>query len=132
MAREHGRDLALDRLQFVIGRGAREIEEDARHAIEAAPAALQRVDRIGESRRRRVGGDGVDLGAMVFQRGVEGGPKMRRLDAIERRRLERPGPGLEERVLVKVRLGHLVSDWRSAISAAEAAASAGRSSLMSG
>ena len=33
---------------------------------------------------------------------------------VERRRLERPGPGFEERVLVNVGLGHQVSDWRFA------------------
>ena len=102
MPREHGRDLPLDRLEFVIGRRAREIEEDFRHAIEAAPAPFQRVDRIGEGRRLWICRDGVDLGAMVFQRDVESGPKMPGLDAVERRRLERPGPGFEKRVLVNV------------------------------
>ncbi len=118
MAREHGRDLPFDRLEFVIGRRAREIEEDFRHAIEAAPAAFQRFNRIGESRRLQACRDGVDLGAMVFQRDVESGPKMRRFDVVERRGLERPGPGLEQRVLVNVGLGHHVSDWRSANPAA--------------
>jgi hypothetical protein len=115
MAREHRRDLPLDRLEFVIGRRAREIEEDFRNAIEAAPAAFQRVNRIGEGRRLWICRDGVDLGAMVIQRDVESGPKMRRVDAVEGRRLERSGPGLQERVLVNVGLGHHVSDWRSQI-----------------
>ena len=41
-----------------------------------------------------------------FSASVERGPEMPGLDAVERRRLERPGPGLEKRVLVSVRLGH--------------------------
>jgi hypothetical protein len=40
VAREHWRDCALDRLQIVVGRRAREIEKNARHFVEAAPAAL--------------------------------------------------------------------------------------------
>ena len=106
MARENWCDLPLDRLEVVIGRRAREVEEDFRHAIEAAPAPFQRLDRIGESRQGRICRDSVDLGAMVFQRDLESGPKMPGLDAVERRRLERLGPRLEKRVLINVRLGH--------------------------
>ena len=65
VAREDGRDLALDRLQLVIRVGAGQVEENARHFVQAAAAALERLDRIGESRRRRIGGDGVDLGARL-------------------------------------------------------------------
>ena len=61
MAREDGSDFALDRLNLVIGRRAGEIEEDARDLVEALPAALQRLDRVGEGRRLRIAGDGVDL-----------------------------------------------------------------------
>ena len=106
MARENRRDFALDRLQFVIGVGAGEIEKDARHFVEPAPAALERLDRIGEARRRRIGGDRVDLRARLAERGLEGRPEMARLEAVERRRLERPGPGFEQRVFVSVRIGH--------------------------
>ena len=97
-ARQDRRDLALDRLQFIIGRRAGEIEEDAGDAIEAATGALERLDRIGEGGRRRVGGDGVDFAPRVFERRVESGAEVGRLDAVERRRLERPGPGFEKRV----------------------------------
>ena len=54
MARQNRGDFALDRLKLIIGRRACEIEEDARHLVEAAPAALQRFDRIGEGRRLRI------------------------------------------------------------------------------
>jgi len=106
MAGEARGNGALDRLQFVVGVSAREIEEDTRHFVEAAPAALQRLDRVGEGRRRRVRGDRVDLRARLSERGVEGRGEMARLDKGERRRLERPGPGLEKRVRFDRRIGH--------------------------
>ena len=106
MAREHRRNFALDRLQFVIGVGAGQIEKNTRHSVEPAPAALERLDRIGEARRRRIGGDDVDLRSRLAERGLEGRPEMARLEAVERRRLERPGPGLEQRVRIDRRTGH--------------------------
>ena len=105
MAREYRRDVALDRLQFVIGVGAGQVEKNVSHFVEAASAALERLDRVGESRRRLFGRDGVDLGARRFERCVERWGKMARLDAVERRRLERSSPGLEKRVCVCRRMG---------------------------
>ena len=128
MARENRRDLPLDRLKLVIGRRAREVEEYFRHAIEAAPAPFQRFNRIGEGRRGRICRDGVDLGAMVFKRDVESGPKMRGLDAVERGRLERPGPGLKKWILVNIRLGHQC--LRLAFADPAAASLSGRRGLM--
>ena len=106
MARQDRRDVALDRLQFIIGRRACEIEEDTSHLLEAAPAALERLDRVGEGRGRRVRGDGVDFVPRVLQRSLESGPEMTRLDALERRRLERPGPGFKKRIAFDARRGH--------------------------
>ena len=105
MTRENGRDLALDRLQLVIRVSASQIEENARHFVEAAAAALQRVNRIGEGRRFGIGGDGFDLRARLGERRVEGRRKLARLEAVERRRLEWPGPGFEKRVRVDRRGG---------------------------
>ena len=106
MAGEDGGDFALDRLQFIIGRGASEIEEDAADAIEAAAAALERLDRIGEGGRRRVCGDRIDFAPRDFQRSVESGPEMAGLDTVERRRLERPRPGFEKGILIEVGIRH--------------------------
>ena len=106
MAREDRGDLAFDRLDLVIARGAGEIEEDARHFVARLPAALQRLDGVGEGRRLRIGDDGVDLRPRPGDGGVERGPEMRGFDALERRRLERPGPGFEKRVSIDVRDGH--------------------------
>ena len=61
MARQDRRHLALDRLKFVIGGRAGEIVEDVRDLVEAAPAALQRLDGVGECRRRGVLRDGVNF-----------------------------------------------------------------------
>ena len=77
MAGELGRDFALDRLQFFIGRGTRQIEKNGGDPIEAAAAALEHLDRIGEGRRRRIGGDGVDFAPRFFQRGSERGAEWR-------------------------------------------------------
>ena len=106
MARQNRSDLALDRLELVVGRGAGQIEEDGRHLVEAPAAALDRLDGVSEGRRLRIGGDCVDLGARRSKRDVEGGPKVLRLDTLERRRLERTGPGFEERVRFGGGLGH--------------------------
>ena len=50
VAGEDRRDVALDRLELVIGRGAREIEKDVRTRSSSAPAALHGLDRVGEGR----------------------------------------------------------------------------------
>jgi hypothetical protein len=100
MARQDRRHLPLDRLQFVIGRRARQIEEDAPHLVEAAPAALQGLDRIGEGRPLRVCSDSVDLLPGLVESGLERRPEVGGFDALERRRLEGLGPGLEKRVRV--------------------------------
>ena len=77
---------------------AGEVEEDFGDPVEASPAALERLDRIGEGRRLRVCGDGVDLRPRLLQGAVEGGAEMAGLDAVERRRLEGAGPRLEKGV----------------------------------
>ena len=77
VARENRRDVALDRLQFVICVGAGEIEKDARHFVEAAPAALERLDRIGEGRRLGIGGDRVDFRARLASAASKAGGKWR-------------------------------------------------------
>ena len=53
VAGEQRRDLALHRLQRLVGVGRGEMEEDRGHPVEAEAARLQRDDRIGESRRLR-------------------------------------------------------------------------------
>ena len=106
VTRELRRDFALDRLQLVIRVGANQVEKNAGHSVEAAAAALQRVNRIGEGRRLGIGGDRVDLRSRLLKRRVEGRRELARLEAVERRRLEWPGPGFEKRVRVGLGTGH--------------------------
>ena len=106
VAREDRGDGALDRLELVVRLGAGEIEEHLGDPVERPPAPLHGLDRVGEGRRRGIGGDGVDLGPRLLQRRLEGRLEMPRRDAVERRRLERGGPRLEERVGVRMRKGH--------------------------
>ena len=106
MARENRRDFALDRLQLVIGVGANQIEKNAGYPVEAAAAALEPLNRIGERRGLGIGGDGVDLRARLAKRSIEGRPEMLRLETVERRRLEWRGPRFEKRVRVERRRCH--------------------------
>ncbi len=89
---EARRHLALDRLDRLVGVGAREIVENGRHAIEAAPGALQRLDRVLERRPGRVLGDHLDFRDVVGKRLVEGRHEMLVAHAVERRHLERRLP----------------------------------------
>ncbi len=68
VAGEQRRDVALDRLDGVAGVGAGQHEEHVGDTVEVAPAPLQRHDGVVEARRRRVGGDRVDLGTVRGER----------------------------------------------------------------
>ncbi len=97
-ARQNRRDIAFDRLQRVVAVRARQIEKHRGDAIERRPAALQRLDRVGEGGRFRIDGDRGDFRALFGQRGVERRTEMLGLNRSERRRREWAGPGGEERV----------------------------------
>ena len=60
VARQCRGDVALDRLERVIGIGAGQVEEHRHHLIEAKPALLERRDRVGEVGLRRIPGDRID------------------------------------------------------------------------
>ena len=81
------------------GVGSGQDEEHIGDALKLATALLQRHDRVVEARLGRVGGNGVDLGAMRGQRLVEGRAEMLRLDLRERRQLEGAGPVGKQRIL---------------------------------
>ena len=68
--------------------------------IEPAATALQRLNRIGEGRRLGIAGDPVDLRARLLECRVECGPKMARLESVERRRLEWRGPRFKKWVRI--------------------------------
>ena len=68
------------------------------------PAALQGLDRIGETGRVGRAGDRGDFGTVLGHPSVEGGREVLGPNAIERRQAERRGPGLEEGVFGHYRL----------------------------
>ena len=97
MARQARRDLALDRLQRVVGVAAGEVEEHRRDPAKLAAAALHRLDGVGEARRRGIAGDRLDLADVRVERPIEGRAEMLRRDALERRQLERRRPRARRR-----------------------------------
>ena len=92
------RDLALDLLDRVVGVRAGERVEDVVDAGERVAAAFQRLDGVGEGRRRGIGRDSGDLGLVLGEGTREGRPEMLGPYPLERRHAEAPGPVLEERV----------------------------------
>lgn len=61
--------------------------------------SFQGIDGIGEGRRRRIGGDGLNLGTMLAERAIKGSAEMLRPDRAERGNAERRGPGGEEGIV---------------------------------
>src|SRR5256885_1862074 len=82
---------SLDGLNLRVGVGAGEVEEHGGSAVERVARAFQRIDRIGERRRRRVAGNGRDLFAVGGKAPIEGRHEVLDLDPVERRHLERRG-----------------------------------------
>jgi hypothetical protein len=99
MIRELWRQFPLDRLQFASRFGPGQVPEHAAHAVHGRARPLQRGDRIVEGRRVRVADYGRDFRLVVGHGALVGRLDVRRFDALERRQFERPGPGLEKRVL---------------------------------
>jgi hypothetical protein len=94
------REIALQRLQRIVGMGAGQGAEHVPDAVERAAAALQRADRVVEAGLRRLGGDRLDLRGVLGQRPVERRPEVLGPDPRERRHVERLVPGREERVVL--------------------------------
>jgi len=104
VAGEQRRDLALHRLQRLIGVGRGEMEEDGGHAVKAEAACLQRHDRVGEARCLLCAGDGSDRLPLCRHSCIEGREEVLRRDPVEGRQAEAV-PWSEQRVLV-TRAGH--------------------------
>ena len=94
-----GRYLALDGLD--LGRGVRagQVEEYGRYAIEEPAREFERVDGVGEGRRRPVVGDGCDLFEVLGEALLDGRQEMRGAHLVEGRHLVRRRPALQQRVL---------------------------------
>ena len=99
MCRQGWRQVALDCLQGTIGIGTGKIEEHAGDAAQKAAALLKSFNGVGETRPRRIGGDGRDLLHVFFECGLERGSKMHSLNAAERSHAEGRCPmGQQQRI----------------------------------
>jgi hypothetical protein len=92
VAREERRDLALDRLQRLVGVRAGEVEERRAHALEGYPRELERHDGVLKAWRLGRGDDFVDRPELVRHLRLEGGPEVLGLHHPEGRQAERIGP----------------------------------------
>ena len=90
--------LALQRLDRVVGMRAGQAEEHGGDPVEGPLGPLHRLDRVAEVRRGRIAGDRVDVGARLGQRGVEGRAEVVGRDGGEGRQSERRIPVLQQRV----------------------------------
>ena len=82
--RHHRRHLALDLLQRIVGMGAGEHMEHVLDPRQRPAAALQRLDRIGETRRRGLGRNRRDFGRVFGAGACVGRAKVFGPDAVER------------------------------------------------
>ena len=96
---EARRHRPLDGLDLLVGVGGGQVEEHGGGAVEDVARMLEGGDGVGERRRRRVAGNGRDRLALGGKALLECRHEMLDFDAIERRHLERRGPGPEQRVL---------------------------------
>ncbi len=96
--RQQRRHLAVDRLQLGAAQAQHQVGEHRPHPPQRAAAALQRLDGIGEVGRLGAVGDRGDLRQVRPHRRRERGHELLRPDQVERRRLERRGPGSEQDV----------------------------------
>ena len=118
MSCHHRRDLALDRLQRVIGVGAGKHMEHMLDPRQRPAAALQRLDRIGEARRRGLSRDRRDFGGVLRAGARIGLAKVLGLDAIERGNAVGGGPGCEKGVFGRVGSSHcriIPNEWTEGI-----------------
>ena len=114
----HRRDLALDLLQRVIGVGAGKHMEHMLDPRQRPTAALQRLDRIGEARRRGLSRDRRDFGGVLGTGARIGLAKVLGLDAVERGNAVGGGPGCEKRVFGRVGSSHcriIPNEWTEGI-----------------
>ena len=94
----------LDRLQRGRRLARGQVREQVAQAGQQAARAVERGDRVGEGRWRRIGADRIDLGAMLGERGVECRLELFRPHRAERRQAIRRVPALQQRVVGLVAL----------------------------
>ena len=111
VAGEQRRDVALDFLDLIAGIGAGQHEEHGLHLVERTAGALQLLNGVLKGGCFRIGGDCLDLGAVLRERRIEGRTEVLRRERAEGRQPEGTGPLGEQGILggrsVGIR-GHLV------------------------
>ena len=103
-------DLLVDLQDRRIGVRRDQVVEHGCDPGEQLSGALQRGDGVGKVGRRRIMGDGGDLGGVVGEGLLEGRQEMFRRDLGKRRRLERRLPRLQERVRLSLNGGRIF-EW---------------------
>ena len=97
MRRELWAEVALQRLDRVIGVRAGKVEEHRRDPVQPLLGPLHRLDGIGKARRLRIGRDRIDVRARLRHRRLEGGRELPGVDRGERGQSERRVPIVEQR-----------------------------------
>ena len=92
------RHVALHGLQSRRGLAGRQVVKQRGNSIEQPATAVQRGNRVLETRGLRRPADARDIGQVLGERRVERRCKVRCLNVLERRQPMRRGPGLQQRI----------------------------------
>ena len=96
--RQRPRHLALHGLQRRRGLGGAQVVEQQLDACEQTPARVQARHRVVKARRLGLCRDGIEFGAMLAHRHVEGRREVCAADLGERRHRMRRAPGTQQRI----------------------------------
>ena len=92
--------VTLHLLQTIIPEACHQIAEHIAHVGQQAAGAFQCLNRVGEIRGCRVGGNTINIGQRLGHTAIKRCREMFGADMVERRRAERGGPDLKEGIFV--------------------------------
>ena len=93
------RHVHFHRFEHAIRVGRGHVAEDALHAVQQLPRALEGHDGVFERGRLAIVGNGIDFGQLAFHAFGKRRRVVRILDQAELRHLERQRTGFEQRIL---------------------------------